>query len=756
MSIRAPLLPVVALLLAAPLAAADYAHDILPILEVKCLRCHGGEKVKGKIDLRRIDPAKPGERLDMWQDIIDAVDLGDMPPEDEPQLSDFERERILAFARGLEYQGERNPGHVTVRRMNRTEYDNTIRDLLGVDIAPAKGFPADDVGEGFDNIGEVLTIPPLLMEKYLTAADTVLDAAIVPGQVVLPYQPNELPFVVAGEEQSPPGGDGPRTLEEAGALVIYANFPVEGRWDLQVTAAAERVDKQPGALLVRMEGDNGPEFEKGVKVTAKPDKPRDYSISLGRTERGVKRIELRFFNPGEVDGAKRQLIIEKVLIEGPPVRRLPDSTEALVIARPGDELGHVEAARQVLAAFTRRAFRRPVEDAEVERYLGIYRAAAEAGHFYDAALKYALQAVLVSPHFLFRIERGGAADEAGHKALTDHELASRLSYFLWCSMPDQELFALADAGKLSDPETLRAQARRMIQDPKAAGLVDSFAEQWLQLRLLIEHVPNADDFPEYDETLRDSMIAEAKTFFHHIMTDDRPITELIAADYSFIDGRLAQHYGIDGVSGAVPQRVELDGERRGGVMTMAAVLTLTSHPERTSPSRRGKFVLEQIVGGAPPPPPAMVDSLPEDQPSAAGKSLRQLLEAHVSDPDCAACHKAIDPIGFSLEHYDAIGRWRERDDQGLPVNASAELPTGERLEGAAELRAVLTDARRDKFLRTFTRQLLTYALGRGLDSFDEPTVRACVDALRDDRQRFGALVEAIVTSYPFTHRGESR
>jgi hypothetical protein len=425
------------------------------------------------------------------------------------------------------------------------------------------------------------------------------------------------------------------------------------------------------------------------------------------------------------------------------------ATAALVATRPGVGRTPRDAAMQSLQAFLDHAWRRPAEPEEVDRLVGVFIGAYRRGDGYSDSLKLAYKAALVSPHFLFLAEPEPA--QAGNYPLGDFPLASRLSYFLWGSMPDEELFSLARDGKLQDDEVLRAQVRRMLADPKAEALGEMFAMQWLGITQLGEIAkPDADRFPEFDETLAEIMRAEAASVFNRIVREDRSIIDLIDADYTFANDRLAAIYGLSDVEGSELRLVELPNDSRGGVLGMAAVLTATSHPLRTSPVLRGKWVLEQLLGDKVPPPPPDAGTLPEDDVQADGLSLRQRLEVHRKNPDCASCHARMDPIGFGLENFDPIGRWRD-EQAGLPIDATGELPSGETFAGPQELKRILLD-RKDEFARNLSRKMLGYALGRSLTRYDQCVVDDSMEALQETGYRPSALIEQIVLSYPFRHR----
>ena len=455
---------------------------------------------------------------------------------------------------------------------------------------------------------------------------------------------------------------------------------------------------------------------------------------------------------GGFDNNSATLFVPPVLMEkylGAAAALLASAKpESVFVARPGDAVSKADAARKCVAEFCARAFRRPAEADEIEALMKLFAQADQRGESFDEAVKYALRAALVSPHFLFRVEPPRGAEP---QPLSDYELASRLSYFLWSSMPDAELFRLAAEKKLHDPATLEAQTHRMLQDAKARAFAENFAGQWLRVHELKTFAqPDARMFPEYTPALRDAMFAEPIEFFHALVREGGSLLRVLDADYTFANETLAKHYGLDGVSGDAFQRVAFTDRNRGGVLTMGAVLTLTSYPRRTSPVLRGKWVLEQILGTPPPPPPAMIKSLPPDDRPKDGLTFRQQLEKHRTDESCAGCHKRLDPLGFGFENFDPIGRWRTTIAE-QPVDASGELVGGEKFNGPAELKTLLL-ARKDIFARNVAEKMFAYALNRGLEYYDLPTVRHAVKTLAQSDYRIDTLILEIVKSYPFQYR----
>ncbi len=616
-----------------PVAAApSFDAGVRPFVKRYCLDCHTGADAQQGVQLDKYRTAAAVlDDRQTWHEVLKVLRTHKMPPEDSPRPKAAEVEAVTAWLQTTLDKADRaskavaaDPGRVTIRRLNRAEYTNTIRDLLGVEFDAAADFPSDDVGYGFDNIGDVLTLPPMLMEKYLDAAE-------------------------------------------------------------QITAKAIAADK-----------------------------------SGNKTEHNAPSHRRIFF------------------------------------VTPGAKLSADAAARQILRRLATRAYRRPVTDQELSRLLRLVATARDQGDGFEAAIEQALQAILVSPHFLFRVELDPKPNGAGKiHPLSDYELASRLSYFLWSSMPDDELFDLASRGKLR--ANLDRQLRRMLDDAKSQALVQNFAGQWLQLRNLDLVAPSKRRFPDFDDDLKHAMRTESEMFFAGIVHEDRSVLELIDADYTYVNARLARHYGIKGVEGEQFRRVSLPdgagpeaGGIRGGVLAQAAVLTVTSNPGRTSPVKRGKWVLENILGTPPPDPPPNIPMLREDRGAARTASVRQRMEQHRKDPNCAVCHKQMDALGFALENFDAVGAWRTSDGY-FPIDSSAELPDGRSFSGPRGLKSILRDSQ-ESFVRCLTEKLLTYALGRGIEPYDRPAIDQVVSAVKAGDYKFSTLALGIIHSDPFQKR----
>ena len=735
----------------ATLSRNVYPDEIRPLLAKHCYPCHGNQKAKAKLNLEAfVDEAAVLKARKTWKKVYDQVQAREMPPEERPKLSGPELDAITSWLEAAldrpDPRSPRDPGRVVMRRLNRVEYRNTIRDLVGVDFNPnPEDFPSDDVGYGFDNIGDVLSMPPILMEKYLAAAEKILGQAILTEDR---YRPAVRRFEARTMQVT--GGGAP----EGDVLVMFANgegvLPVEitqtGKYLLRIRAAGDQAGVEPARMALKIDG--LPVRVIDVPATRKEAKVYEEKVDL---RPGARKISTAFINDYYNPEAKpkerdRNLVLDYLELVGPIDVKPPDPPEShrrIFFTKPGPLQTKRQAAMEIVGRFARQAFRRPVTPAELERLLSLYDLAEQQGESFEASAKLSLQAILVSPHFLFRIERSSGR-------LSGHELASRLSYFLWSTMPDAELLAAAEKGALHDPAAYEAQVRRMLRDPKARTLAENFAIQWLQLRRLETQAPDPKRFPAWDETLRTAMHDEAVLLFEEIVRDDKSVLELLGATYTYLNERLAAHYGIAGVKGPEMRRVELADPRRGGVLTLGAVLTVTSNPTRTAAVKRGKWVLETILGTPPPPPLPDAGELKDESDEDRKLSLRQRLEKHRADPSCANCHKRMDPIGFAFENYDAVGAWRDRDGAHA-IDTSASLPDGSSFQGPVELKALIL-SRKDDFIRCLTEKMATYALGRGVEYYDASTVRSIRTALGDRQYRISTLILEITKSYPFQYR----
>lgn len=743
----------------------SYETDIEPVLAQYCYDCHGEGMDKGGIVLdEHFSSAELIADRRLWENVYHNMEGHLMPPGDKAQPSDEERAKMVAWIERdvFELDAENpDPGRVTLRRLNREEYNNTVSDLFATQLTPAEGFAEDDSGYGFDNIGDVLSLSPDLFERYLKVSGELLDTIIVtkaPLPQVMDFTEDDFRGV---------GGFGDRTggMSSTAATQVKVTPPADGEYEITIVAG----------------GDQGGEFWPNMRVEVEQGATKEFTVDAPRASAGeylfktsLKKGQSRkvqmsftndFYDPKNKDPEKRDrnLWVYNVRVRGPLDQPVPPPTRAhqriLSLAPKG--LPEEERSTTIIKQFAGEAWRRPVSEEELKRVLSFYQQARDAGGSFDLGIKRALQAVLVSPKFLFRGEMQPSPDnpEAVHE-IDEFSLATRLSYFLWSTTPDEELLAEANAGTLR--KNLDEQINRLLTHPRAAdALTKNFAGQWLQLRNLRLAAPDKKTFPQWSGELRNDMLEETETFFATMVQENRPVLELLDADYTWLNERLATFYGVPNVKGDQFQRVSLNGkvkEQRGGLITHASILTITSNPTRTSAVNRGNFVLENFLGTPPPPPPEGVDIPPlEASAKKDGKTLtlRQQLEAHREKKICASCHARMDPIGFGLENFDGIGAWRD-EENGLQLDTSGSLYTGESFNGPAELREVFVEAKTGAFVRNMADKLLTYSLGRGTEYYDKPAVREIAKKTAEGDFRFHAMVKAVVNSAPFQlRRGDS-
>jgi mono/diheme cytochrome c family protein len=739
-----------------------FAEKIKPIFTQFCITCHNDKKMSAGLTLEPfVSTSMARKAPDVWEKVKEMVENKQMPPKSKPQPTDAERKTIIAWIDSVATKVDcglaRDPGRPTIRRLNRNEYNNTIRDLVGVDFKPADSFPADDVGYGFDNIGDVLSMPPLLMEKYLTAAETIVNKAIVAPKQVVAMKDTRRPQNVRTTLGPFARQDNNRriALTSNGAAYFDYDFLYAGEYIIRARVYGE----QAGDELPKLEMQIDRKAIGVHNVEAVAGGAKTYE---SRTKIGSGRHDVRFAftndfeEKADKDGKKknRNLYIEVMEVEGPFNPELPpppESHKRIMIATPTGDNDRESAAKKIIESFANKAYRRPVKPEEVGRLMKLFQyAEAQKGPF-EESIKHVVKAILVSPHFLFRIERDAEPNnpQAIHP-VNQYELATRLSYFLWSSMPDEELYRLADQGKLREPGVLEAQVRRMLKDPKANALVQNFAGQWLMLRTLMTMTPDRSTYRTFDPSLLTAMNRETELYFEYILREDRSVLEFVDSDYTFVNERLAKHYGISGVSGRDFRKVTLGDKSRGGIVTHGSVLTVTSNPTRTSPVKRGKWILENILGTPPPPPPPDVPELEEDSKAVLTGSLRQRMEKHRENPSCAVCHQKFDPLGFALENFDGVGAFRQYDGK-FKIDPAGELPDGSKFSGPEELRKVLL-AKADLFRKNIAEKMLTYALGRGLEYYDRCATDDIVKALKKGDDRFSALMIAVVQSDPFQKR----
>jgi cytochrome c553 len=808
--------------------AARFAKTVLPVLAKQCFQCHGEKVQTSGVNFAIFhDGASAAEKPDLWSAVREKVADRLMPPPPLAGLSEADAAAITGWIDSVNgapgAAGPANPGRVTARRLNRLEFNNTIRDFLGITVHPADDFPVDNQGYGFDNIGDVLTMSPMLMEKFMVAARSVSRIAVY-GE---PYE--KKPGLVGKLLTKSVQDDGQVSgnvirFSMRGDMEAVFHFPVEADYVLQFRVTNRRglepgVDLSPdgGAAAGAGRGAagagggrggrGGGRGGRGVPLTEEEKKARleadrkaappmdfqvdvdgrqvlkdivegneSYAYSRGPTvvkfhvTAGDHTIHAYFPANANLDDprtnlnprdGRRRLAAEFAEILGPydPSPARLASYSKIFICPTHDN----PCARKIVESLERRGYRRPPTAAETDRLLKLVAMVRKQGDSFEEGIRVALQAILVSPSFLFRIERDPAETAArasadvvqkasagvGAYRVNDYELASRLSYFLWSSMPDDELMKLADQHKLSQNAVLEAQVKRMLQDPKTSNLVDDFAVQWLDLLALDRRKPDAVKFPLVDDELLAAMRRETLLFVGEIFQKDRNLLDLIDAKFTYVNGPLARYYGIKGVDGVNFQRVSLEGTERGGILTQASILTMTSYATRTSPVIRGKWVLNNLLGAPPPPPPPDVPAL-EEKNLGTDASVRERLEQHRANAACAVCHKQMDPIGFGLENFDAAGGFRTKDGK-FDVDSSGVLPDGRSFQGVAGLRDVLR-SQSAKFTHNFTEKMLTFALGRGLEVTDRAVVNQINQKLIASGNKLSALATAIVESEPFQMR----
>lgn len=734
-----------------------WRDDVLPLVREFCLGCHHGDEPSGDVRLdsiRGIQSAlKEGPDL---RHLREMVSTGAMPPKRKPQPTEHQRLTFVQWIdAALAYvppDAAIDPGWFTAHRLNRTEYRNTLRDLLGLDPARedlAARLPQDDTGYGFDNNADVLSVSPVAVEQYLAAAERAIELALGPV-VEIGDHPRKLRPIEGSHGQRLPGG----------GFLMFGNSPATASFSAPLEAdyiARLRVWETPAGedqarLSVRIGRGSIGEFS----ISGTRDKPQDVEIRF-RSEPGQHTIAAHFTNDFYIPNtADRNLAVESISISGPVDESTTKRPRAFneVFRADQDFTGERERAAAILRAFASRAYRRPAMDEQVASLVRLYEAQRAAGDGFEQAVRTSLAAALVSPSFLFRtVANPDAANPDARYTLDGYELASRLSYFLWSSMPDEALLAAAADGSILTDQGLASHVRRMIADPKSRAFIENFAGQWLQLRALPGLAIDQSRFPEFNESLRADMLRETTLFFADVLLSNRSVLDLIDSRDSFLNERLARHYGVPAVEGSEFRRVAWpDDSPRGGILTMGAVLTLTSNTTRTSPVKRGLFVLDQILGAPPPPPPADIPPLEQAAALRADATVREQLAAHTTNASCAACHNRLDPIGLTFENFDAIGRWRT-EEGGRPVDASGTLPGGEVLSGPRDLKRTLL-SRSDQFVEALSGKVLMYAIGRGLEPFDRPALRRIAKRTRASEDRFQALIESIVLSETFrTCRG---
>ena len=757
-----------------------------------CVTCHNQRLKTGGLALDALDIANVQPHAETWENVVRKLRVGAMPPLGVRRPDQKTTDNLIAWLESeLDRTSTRSPGRPVLRRLNRAEYANAIRDLLGLDVDVAALLPPDVSAFGFDNVSDAQGSSPALLQAYLAAARKISASAVGDPRIATGSDT----YSVRQDLSQDSHLDG-LPLGTVGGMRARHTFPVDGEYEFQVrlyrtNLSAIRGLEDPHDLELTL--DEEPILRASIggekDLIALQTNPTDTSDALEasrlRVRRTVKagqrdlvaafldatpalfetnrlqRFIRDFSNPFDAEGAPH---VQSITVQGPfgaKTAGAPPSPRVF-ICRPGQETaskpastkpqGEVGCARRILSTLATQAYRRPLSVVELDDLVKYYAQAKGSGTFQDG-VQFGLRRILASPSFVFRPEAEPASIAAGTPyRITDTELATRLSFFFWSSLPDEALMRAVRGGRLKNPEVLASQVTRMLADSRSSALVSNFAGQWLHLRNLKGKVPNSELFPDFDDNLRQAFQREAELFFESVIREDRSVLDLMTADYTFVNERLARHYGIPNVFGSDFRRVSLADQSRRGILGKGAVLLVTSHATTTSPVLRGKWVLENLIGAPPPPPPADLDTaLKTDPPGSAPKTMREQMERHRTNPVCANCHQVMDPIGFALENFDLAGAWRTKDSNGLPLNTADVLTDGTKIDGVVSLRQALV-RRPDVFVQTLTEKLMVYALGRGLTSEDMPEVRKVVRGAAQKGYRFSALIQGIVESVPFQMR----
>ena len=753
-------------------ASSTAAVPDAALVQKYCLTCHSARVKTGGLALEGMNPAEAAAHSDVWEKVVMKLRGGMMPPQGMPRPDEATLE---AFAVSLEQtldrgaQGAIKPGYKPVHRLNRTEYGNAVRDLLDLQVDVTDLLPADDESNGFDNIAGVLRVSPSLLEQYLSAARRISSLAVGSDTDVV-----RLAYRISPDDSQEDHVEG-LPLGTRGGLLFRHNFPQDAEYEFATFLLRNIVGYMKGLeyehlFEVSIDGERVFAVPVGGEVDNKAsdtnmseaaNKIDDRLKTRVKVKAGPHMVGVTFvrrnasesdepLQPHERDHDLQNMngipIIDHVNLTGPYNPTGPGDTPSrrrIYSCKPTQTSAETACARRILTNLATRAYRRPVTAADMEPILALYDAGRKKGNF-DEGIEHGLRLILASPKFLFRTE---TAPASGVGKVSDVELASRLSFFLWSSIPDEELLAVASKGTLSQPAMLERQVTRMLADPKSRALVDNFASQWLMLRNLKGHIPTPGDFPNFDNELRQAFRQETEMFVESIMREDRSLIDLIDANYTFVNERLARHYGIQNVYGSYFRKVVLKNEERRGLLGQGSILTVTSYPNRTSPVLRGKYILENILGTPPPAPPANVPDLKENQPGEEAKSLRARLEMHRATPTCATCHRVMDPLGLALENFDGIGQWRVKEPGGH-IDPAGQLADGSRVDGPVALRKAVLK-RPELFVRTVTQKLMTYGLGRGMESTDMPVIRGIANTSAAQNYRFSSIVVGIVKSVPF-------
>jgi len=770
------------------------------VIDRYCVSCHNETLKTGNLTLDTLDLNHIARDAEVWEKVIQKLRTSSMPPPDKPQPPQAAVESMMGWLIDTldeEASINPNPGKPAVHRLNRSEYANAIRDLFNLEIDPKELLPTDGSDFGFDNIADSLNMSPMLLERYIMAASKISRLALGDPNVRPSTKIYSLPKALLQKRRM----DDELSFGSRGGTSVRHRFPLDGEYVIKVNIESPRSDQPqdlfqrsdaPEQLDVRVDGKRVGAFTIGMPKSTEwkygkngfagdaPAEEEDLADWWGartlearfHAEEGMRTIGVTFLNrtlayegvrprhfPAFYDYLGLLKGVEPGVIDfeisGPyepgDIDKESPSRQAIFTNYPQDSEEERIVAKEILSRLAHKAYRRPLTDSDVDTLLEFYDAGASDEGF-ESGVQFALERILVSPSFLFRMEADptDAASSDAHP-LTDLELASRLSFFLWSSIPDEELLSIAERGELKEPSVLENQVLRMLADPKSESLVKNFATQWLFLRNMDAVTPDVNAFPDFDDNLRYALKKETELFFTNQLREDRSLVELLEADYTYLNERLAEHYGVEGISGNHFRRVELDDPNRGGILGHGSLLTVTSYATRTSPVKRGKWILENILGSPPPAPPPDVPDLPEASEQIVATTVRERMEQHREDPACASCHMRMDPIGFSLENFDAIGKWRNTDPQGLEIDSHGQLPDGTLLAGPAGLNDVLASKREDFTLLTI-QKLLTYAVGREIHYYDKPAIRQVARDAEPFDYTWSSVILGIVRSTPFQMR----
>jgi mono/diheme cytochrome c family protein len=772
--------------LASPTLQADAISPQGAVLNRYCVTCHNDRLKTAGLALDKLDVNEVGADASVWEKVVQKLRSGAMPPAGRPRPDKTTYDSLVAsLETSLDRAAEANPnpGRAPVHRLNRAEYTNAVRDLLGVEVDGRSLLPPDESGYGFDNIADVLSVSPALLDRYMIAAEKISRLAIGDPSMRPETQKYTVPYTLWQDD---------RMSEELpfgsrGGIAVRHHFPLDGEYQIKVVL--QRAYQNPirglrerDDLEVRLDrqriklftvGGDGPISRWAAVVrpslyeqTADQGLEVRVHVKAGTRLVGAAFLEKSSVREGVLDprpgvsslafarDRTAPMAVDSVQITGPYDGRMSDDTPSrrrIFVCYPAASHEEKACARKIVSTLARRAYRRPVTDIDVEPLLKLYDAGRAKGGF-DEGIEFASRGILIDPEFLFRIERDPANAAPGTVyRLSDIELATRLSFFLWSTIPDEELLGLAERGKLKNPAILKQQVSRMLRDARSDALINNFFGQWLLLRNVRTRAPDPDAFPDFDENLREALERETELFVESQLREDRSVVDLLRANYTFLNERLARHYGIPNIYGNHFRRVTLRDETRVGLLGQGSILTVTSYPNRTSPTQRGLWVLDHLLGAPPPPPPPDVPSLPEPKPgNAKFLTMRERMDQHRTNAVCASCHASMDPLGFALENFDGIGAWRTFEGN-TSIDASGTLPDGSKFEGPAGLRSILL-SRQGQFVQTLTEKLLTYALGRGVEYYDAPAVRKIARESAAGDYRWSSVILGIVNSTPFQMR----